>query len=469
MSDDVLETLASYVVSPPPFSQEAYQTARYCLADALGCAILALQYPACTKLLGPIIPHLTTAEGCQIPGTSCLLDPVCGAFNLGTMIRWLDFNDTWLAAEWGHPSDNIGGLLALGDYLSRKAAKEKQHPLTVKDLLTAMIKAYEIQGSLALLNSFNKVGFDHVIFVKIATATVAAAMLGGTREQILDAQSQAWIDVGPLRTYRHAPNVGSRKSWAAGDATSRGVWLALMTMRGEKGYQTPLGAPRWGLYDVLFKGQPFAFQRPLGCYVMENILFKIAFPAEFHAQTAVEAACQLHPQLKGRLSEIKSITIETHASAVRIIDKKGALHNPADRDHCLQYMVAIALLKGTLTADDYEDEAAQNPLIDQLRGKMCVIEKKEYSQDYHHPDKRSIANALTVHFNDGSAAPKIAVDYPLGHRRRRGEALPLLIEKLRSNLLTRHSAQLTNTIVALFEKESELDAMPIFKLTDLFK
>lgn len=458
MPDEVLETIARYVCAPPPFSDEAYRTARHCFADALGCAMLALQYPACTKLLGPVVPGITVAGGCRIPGTDYVLDPVSGAFNLGTMIRWLDFNDTWLAAEWGHPSDNIGGLLTLADYLSQE---ERRKPLTVKDLLTAIIKAYEIQGSLALLNSFNKVGFDHVIFVKIATAAVAAHMLGGTYEQVLDALSQAWVDVGPLRTYRHAPNVGSRKSWAAGDATSRGVWLALMTMRGEKGYSTPLSAPKWGLYDVLFKGQPFAFQRPLGCYVVENILFKISFPAEFHAQTAVEAAFRLHPKVKGRWSEIKAIGINTHESAVRIIDKKGPLRNPADRDHCLQYMTAVGLLKGTLTADDYEDEAAKEPLIDLLRDKMRVQEMPGYSRDYHDPEKRSIANAVTVYFNNGEATEEVAVEYPLGHRRRRAEGIPLLFDKLRANLLTRYPAAKADQLLALFQDGEKLESMSV--------
>ena len=469
MADEVLETIAQYVTSPPPFSEEAYQTARYCLADALGCAVLALQYPACTKLLGPTVPGITFPNGCPIPATHYVLDPVSGAFNLGTMIRWLDFNDTWLAAEWGHPSDNIGGLLPLGDFISRQNLSNGKSPLTVKDLLTATIKAYEIQGGLALLNSFNKIGLDHVILVKIATAAVATHMLGGSYGQVLDTLSQAFIDAGPLRTYRHTPNVGSRKSWAAGDATSRGVWLALMTMRGEKGYSTPLTSPKWGFYDVLFKGKPFFFQRPLGCYVMENILFKISFPAEFHAQTAVEAAFHLHPHVRERLGDIHTIHIKTHESAVRIIDKKGPLRNPADRDHCLQYMTAVGLLKGSLSADDYEDEAAQNPLIDQLREKMQVHEEIAYSEDYHHPDKRSIANAIKVQFNDGTMTQEVAVEYPLGHRRRREEGIPLLIEKLRTNLRTHYTQNTTDELVMLFKNEERLKAMALSELVDSFQ
>jgi 2-methylcitrate dehydratase len=461
MTDELVQTIANYAAAPPSFSEEAYQTAALCLADALGCAILALQYPACRKLLGPIVPEIAVAHGCRIPGTNDTLDPINGAFNLGTMIRWLDFNDTWLAAEWGHPSDNIGGLLTLADYLSQLRISQDKQPLLMNEVLTRIIQAYEIQGGLAILNSFNKVGFDHVVYVKLATAAIAAKMLGGSSSEIADAVSQSWIDAGPLRTYRHAPNVGSRKSWAAGDATSRGVWLALMTMRGEKGYATPLSAPKWGLYDVLFEGAPFSLQRPLGDYVMKNILFKIAFPAEFHAQTAVEAAIHLFPKVKDKLAEIEKIIIHTHDSAIRIIDKKGPLNNPADRDHCLQYMVAVALLKGSLTADDYEDAFAQQPMIDVLRSKTEVNEHSSYSRDYHDPDKRSIANAVKIIFKDGTATEEIAVEYPLGHRRRRQEGIPLLFDKLRANLQTHYQPEVVNKQIALFEDISLLKTMPV--------
>lgn len=469
MVDDVLETIANYVVAPPPFSDEAYRTAKHCLADALGCAVLSLQHPACTKLLGSTVPGTTVAGGCRIPGTDFILDPVCGAFNLGTMIRWLDFNDTWLAAEWGHPSDNIGGILCIADYISQQNIGNNTPPLTIQNLLSAIIKAYEIQGGLALLNSFNRIGWDHVFLVKIATAAVGTHLLGGTKEQIIAALSQAFIDTGPLRTYRHAPNTGSRKSWAAGDATSRGIWLALMTMRGEQGYSTPLTTPKWGLYDALLKGQPLAFQRALGCYVMENILFKVAFPAEFHAQTAVEASFQLYPLIKNRWNDIQTITLYTHESAIRIIDKKEALRNPADRDHCLQYMTAIGLLKGSLSADDYEDEAAKNPMIDELRNKMQVLERKQYSEDYLNPEKRSIANALSIQFKDGTKTEEVAVEYPLGHRRRREEGIPLLFDKLRTNLDSRYSLEQTERLVALFkEDDNTLQLMSVPQFVEMF-
>lgn len=455
IDDQVLTTIADYVVNTPINSDEAYATARAALADAIGCGILALDCKECTKLLGPIVPNTIVPQGTRIPGTSYILDPILAAFNIGTMIRWLDYNDTWLAAEWGHPSDNLGGILALSDYLSQKQS------ISMKTVLTAQIKAYEIQGNLALLNSFNKIGFDHVILVKVATTAVATHLLGGTRNQIVDALSNAWIDTGPLRTYRHAPNTGSRKSWAAGDATKRGVELAWLTMKGEMGYPSALTAPKWGFYDVLRQGNPFEFQRPLGTYVMENILFKISFPAEFHAQTAVEAAIQLHPLIKNRFNEITSIDIDTHNSAIRIIDKKGPLSNPADRDHCLQYMVAIALLKGNLTADDYEQNVADNPQIDALRNKIRVKEHLPFSEDYHHPDKRSIANSLTIHFKDGSTLGPVTIEYPLGHRRRRKEGLPLLFQKFENNLKSRFSPNKVKILLDLFQNPKKFDAMPV--------
>lgn len=429
--DREIQLLADYVCDYKIESQEAYDNAKASFLDAIGCAILALRFKECTKLLGPIIHGTTVPEGSRVPGTRFILDPIRAAFNIGTMIRWLDYNDTWLGAEWGHPSDSLGGILAVADWKN----------LTFEDLYTAQIKAYEIQGILALENSFNQIGFDHVVLVKVATAAVVTKLLGGTKEQVCAAISQGWIDIGPLRTYRHAPNTGSRKSWAAGDATSRGVQLAWMTLQGEKGYHTALTAPKWGLYDVLFQGKPFSFQRPLGSYVIENILYKISFPAEFHAQTAVEAAIKLYPHVKDKWEHIEKIKIETHDSAIRIIDKKGPLRNPADRDHCIQYMTAIGLLHGTLTAEHYEEEASKNPLIDRLREKMEVVENKKYSEEYHHPDKRSIANCVTIYMKNGRQLGPIEIEYPIGHRKRRTEAMPLLIEKFKKNIGSHTSFQ----------------------------
>lgn len=466
--DDAISLISDYVHDATITSTEAFQTARMCLADTLGCGILALRFPACTKLLGPVIPGTIVPNGSRVPGTTFTLDPIRAAFNIGTMIRWLDFNDTWLAAEWGHPSDNLGGLLAITDHLSRKNIADGKPPLSVKALLTALIKAHEIQGGLALLNSFNRIGLDHVILVKVATTAVVTGLLGGSKQQIADAVSNAWIDLGPLRTYRHAPNTGSRKSWAAGDATSRGVFLAMLTMQGEMGYPQALSAKQWGLYDVLFKGKPFTFQRPLQSYVMENVLFKVAFPAEFHAQTAVECAFQLHPQTVRKIENIESITIETHESAIRIIDKKGPLKNPADRDHCLQYMTAVALLKGTLNAEDYEDAIAKDPRLDSLRDKMRVIENPSFSRDYLDPDKRSIANALTIHFKDGTSTHRVIVEYPIGHRRRRQESLPLLFEKLTNNLSTLYPKQKVAALVSLFNDHQALCQLPVNELVDQF-
>lgn len=466
--DPLLKTIADYVTDYSISVEDAYQTARLCLADSLGCAILALKYKACTKLLGPVVPETIVPNGSRVPGTSYVLDPIRAAFNIGTMIRWLDYNDAWLAAEWGHPSDNLGGLLAVLDYLSRKKIANGEQPFLVKDLLTAMIKTHEIQGGLAILNSFNSIGFDHVILVKVATAAVVTDLLGGTNQQVMDTVSNAWIDTGSLRTYRHAPNTGSRKSWAAGDATSRGVFLAMLTMQGEMGYPQAMTAKKWGFYDALFKGQPFAFQRPLTSYVMENVLFKVAFPAEFHAQTAVECALQLHLLIKDRINDIASILIETQESAKRIIDKTGPLTNPADRDHCIQYMVAVALLKGELTAEDYEDAAYNDPKLQMLREKMTVEENKSFSKDYLDPDKRSIGNALTIHFNDGTSTPRIVVEYPIGHRRRRQEAVPLLFEKLKNNLSTHFSREKTEALAAIFNDHQKLIQMPVNVFMDQF-
>ncbi|HEV8052909.1 MAG TPA: bifunctional 2-methylcitrate dehydratase/aconitate hydratase [Parachlamydiaceae bacterium] len=466
--DPALKLIADYVTHFEISSTEAFHTAQAVLLDSLGCAILALKFKACTKLLGPVVEGTIVPNGSRVPGTSYVLDPIRAAFNIGTMIRWLDYNDTWLAAEWGHPSDNLGGLLAVTDYLSRQKIAKGESPLTVRDLLAAMIKTHEVQGGLALLNSFNKIGFDHVILVKVATTAIVTKLLGGTHREVADAVSNAWIDTGPLRTYRHAPNTGSRKSWAAGDATSRGVFLAMMTLQGEMGYSKALTAKKWGFYDVLLDGKPLEFQRPLTSYVMENVLFKVSYPAEFHAQTAVECAIKLHPLVRERLDEISSITIETQESAVRIIDKQGPLTNPADRDHCIQYMVAVGLLKGNLEAEDYEDEVYDDQRLQTLREKMSVVENKGFSVDYHDPDKRSIGNAVTVHFKDGTSSPRVMVEYPIGHRRRREEALPLVMDKFESNLLTHFSKDRVKELKALFSDHEALIKMPVNELVDLF-
>ena len=434
--DELIIQIADYVMDYEIQSDEAYETAKSCLIDTLGCGLLALSFPACTKLLGPVIVGTEVPYGVRVPGTSNLLDPVKGAFDIGCIIRWLDFNDTWLAAEWGHPSDNLGAILACADYVSQKNIEAGKEPLKVLDILEMMIKAHEIQGILALENSFNRVGLDHVVLVKVASTAVATKILGGNKEDVINALTHAWLDGQSLRTYRHAPNAGSRKSWAAGDATSRAVRLAMITLSGEMGYPSVLTAKTWGFEDVLFKGESLRIPQSFGSYVMENVLFKISFPAEFHAQTAVEAAVSIHPEIIDRLDEIDKIEITTHESAIRIISKVGELNNPADRDHCLQYMVAIGLLKGDLVAEDYEDEVAQDPRIDELRSKMVVTENKKYSEDYLDPEKRSIANKLRVLFKDGSSTQEIEVEYPIGHRRRRNEGIPVLEKKFLSNLKT---------------------------------
>jgi len=465
--DRELVDIADYVDGKEIESKEAYDTARNCLMDTLGCGFLALRFPECTKHLGPIVPGTTVMNGARVPGTQLELDPVKAAWDIGAIIRWLDFNDTWLAAEWGHPSDNLGGILAVADYLSRTNVDRGKAPLTVRDVLTAMIKAHEIQGCIALENSFNRVGLCHVLLVRVATTAVVTRMLGGTRDQIIDALSQAWVDGSSLRTYRHAPNAGSRKSWAAGDATSRGVRLAMITMKGEMGYPSVLTAKTWGFYDVSFGGKKFEFQRPYDSYVMENVLFKISFPAEFHAQTAVEAAVTLHPAVKDRLDEIDKVVITTHESAIRIISKSGVLNNPADRDHCIQYMTAIGLIKGNLVAEDYEDDVAADPRIDALREKMEIVEDERYSREYHEPDKRSIANAVQVFFRDGSKTDKVAVEYPIGHRRRREEGIPVLERKFRNALLTRFPAKRANAIFELCKDQARLEATPVNEFMDL--
>jgi 2-methylcitrate dehydratase len=468
--DKVLVDIADYVLKYKVSSAEAYQTARYCLMDTLGCGFEALEYPACTKMLGPVVPGTVVPNGAKVPGTPYQMDPVKAAFDIGAMIRWLDFNDTWLAAEWGHPSDNLGGILATADWLSRNAVAAGRKPLTVKDVLAAMIKAHEIQGCIALENSFNKVGLDHVVLVKVASTAVVAQMLGLTRDEIINAVSLAWVDGQSLRTYRHAPNAGSRKSWAAGDATSRAVRLALIARTGEMGYPSVLTAKTWGFYDVLFKGNAFRFQRPYGSYVMENVLFKISFPAEFHSQTAVEAAMTLHKELAklGKTAaDIKRITIRTHEACIRIIDKKGPLNNPADRDHCIQYMVAVPLLFGRLTAADYEDGIAADPRIDALREKIVCVEDPKFTKDYHDPDKRSIANALTVELADGRKLKEVVVEYPIGHKRRRKEGMPVLVEKFRTNLARRFPEKQRKAILELCLDAKRLDATPVNEFVDL--
>jgi 2-methylcitrate dehydratase len=465
--DRVLVDIADYVTQYRVTSKEAYATAQYCLLDTLGCGFEALAYPACTKLLGPIVAGTIVPHGAKVPGTSFQLDPVQAAFNIGAMIRWLDFNDTWLAAEWGHPSDNLGGILAVADWLSRNNVAAGRAPLTVRAVLTAMIKAHEIQGVIALENGFNRVGLDHVVLVKVATTAVVAQMLGLTRDEVINAVSLAWLDGQSLRTYRHSPNTGSRKSWAAGDATSRGVRLALIARTGEMGYPSVLTARTWGFYDALFKGRPFEFRRPYASYVMENVLFKISYPAEFHAQTAVEGAMQLHPLVRDRLADIERITIRTHESAIRIIDKKGALHNPADRDHCLQYMIAVPLIHGRLTAQDYEDGVACDPRIDALRAKMVCVEDSEFSRDYLDSEKRSIANAIAVRFRDGSGPREVVVEYPIGHRRRRKEGIPLLVEKFATNLARRFPEKQRAAILEVALDAKKLSALPVHEFVDM--
>lgn len=472
--DKVIADIADYALSYEVTSDLAYSTAQHCLIDTLGCGLEALEYPACTKLLGPIVPGTVVPHGARVPGTSYRLDPVQAAFNIGAMIRWLDFNDTWLAAEWGHPSDNLGGILATADWLSRTGLADGRPPLTMRDVLTAMIKAHEIQGCIALDNSFNKVGLDHVVLVKVASAAVVSQLLGLSREQTINTISLAWVDGQSLRTYRHAPNTGSRKSWAAGDATSRAVRLALMAKAGEMGYPSALTAKTWGFYDVSFKGRAFEFQRSYGSYVMENVLFKVSYPAEFHAQTAVEAAMKLHRQLAERglnASAMRAITVRTHEACLRIIDKKGPLANPADRDHCVQYMIAVPLIFGRLTAADYEDQVARDPLwgprIDAVRERIACVEEPAFTADYHDPEKRSIANSLRMELTDGTVLEE-TVEYPIGHRRRRAEGLPLLVEKFKTNLRRRYDGERQEAILAASLDLDRLERMPVNEYVDLY-
>ncbi len=465
--DAVIARIAEYAVGYDSPSDEAMATAHLSLLDAIGCGLLALRFPECTKLLGPIVPGTVTPYGARVPGCSFTLDPVTAAFDIGAMNRWLDYNDTWLAAEWGHPSDSLGGILALSDYRSQVAVAEGGAPLLMRDALAAMVQAHEIQGVLALENSFNRAGMDHTVLVRVATAAVATRLLGGSLSDALSAVSNAWVDGGTLRVYRHAPNAGARKSWAAGDATSRGVRLALMALAGEQGYATALTTPGWGFEDALFRSQRITLPRALGSYVMENVLFKARYPAEFHAQTAVECGVELHPLVAGRLDEIERIEITTQESAIRIISKSGPLRNPADRDHCLQYMLAVALLKGDLTADDYSDASASDQRIDALRERMRVTEDAEYTREYLDPDARSIANAAQVFFTDGSTTPRVESRFPIGHRRRRDEARPYLRAKFAANVATRLPARRSERLLALWDDPQALADLPVHRFMDL--
>ena len=465
--DSIISEIAEYVDSYEIDSDLALETARNCLIDTIGCGLLALQFPACTKMLGPVVEGTSVPYAVRVPGTNFKLDPIKAAFDIGCSIRWLDYNDTWLAAEWGHPSDNLGAILSVADFVSQQNIKKGKDPLIVKDILHCMIMAHEIQGVLALKNSFNKVGLDHVVLVKVASTAIATKLLGGNLNQIKDAISHAWVDGQSLRTYRHAPNAGSRKSWAAGDATSRAVRLAMIVLQGEMGYPGVLSAPTWGFEDVAFESKNLTLHQPLGTYVMENVLFKISFPAEFHAQTAVEAAVTLHPLVKDRLEDIKSIEVTTHDSAIRIISKIGELNNPADRDHCLQYMIAIGLLKGNLVAEDYEDDVAADPRVDELRSKMNIKEDNRYSTEYHEADKRSIANRIQIHFNDGTSSEEIEVEYPIGHKRRREEGIPILEKKFKSNLELTYGSEKASSIFDICTNQKDLEKMSVIDFQEM--
>ena len=466
--DSVISEIANYVTNFEIESDLALDTARNCLIDTIGCGLLALKFPACTKMLGPVVEGTSVPFGVRVPGTNFKLDPIKGAFDIGCVIRWLDYNDTWLAAEWGHPSDNLGAILSITDFISQQKISKGEDPLTMRTVLEAMIMTHEIQGVLALKNSFNKVGLDHVVLVKVASTALVTKLMGGTKDQIMDAVSQAWVDGQSLRTYRHAPNAGSRKSWAAGDATSRAIRLAMITLSGEMGYPGALSAPVWGFEDVLFDGKQISLPQKFGTYVMENVLFKISFPAEFHAQTAVEAAVALHPEIIERLDDVKTVNITTHDSAIRIISKEGELNNPADRDHCLQYMVAIGLLKGNLIAEDYEDDIASDPRIDTLRKKMVINEDKRYSDEYHEADKRSIANKIQIHFNDGSSTEEIEVEYPIGHKRRREEGIPVLEQKFKNNLEITYDSDKCEEIYQLCINQEKLESTSVTDFQELF-
>ena len=465
--DKVIADIADYVGRYKIRSTLALETAHYCLIDSLGCGFEALAYPACTKLLGPLVPGVSVAHGARVPGTPFVLDPVHAAFNLGALIRWVDYNDAFYGATVIHPSDTLSGILATADWLSRTRVAQGKQPLVMRDVLEASVKAYEIMGCLALENGYTRAGLDHTILVKVAVTAVVAKMLGGTREEIMNAVSNAWLDGHPLAAFRRKPNTGSRKSWAAGDAASRGVRLALMALKGEMGYPSALTAKTWGFYDVLFKGLPFRFQRPYASYVMENVLFKIAYPTAFHGQTGVEAAINLHPLVKDRLDDIKRIDVKCHNSTMVILDKAGPLANPADRDHCMQYMMAVGLIFGKLTTEDYEDHVAADPRIDALRAKMQLTELPVFEREYHDPAKRSNANSIRVYFKDGSRTPLSQVDYPLGHRKRRREGIPLLIEKFDRNIARVYAEKQRRLIREVCLDPKRLAAMPVNEFVDL--
>lgn len=460
--DMVISDIAQYVNDAHSFSKLANETAHYCLLDSIGCGLMALKYPEAVKMLGPVVSGTTVPHGTRVFGTPHILDPIKGASDIGCIIRWLDFNDTWLAAEWGHPSDNLGAILSLSDHQSRVARYKGSSPVLIKDVLSAMIMAHEIQGGLALKNSFNRVGLDHVLLVRIASAAVSAGMLGADLEQLQAVVSHAFVDGCSLRTYRHAPNTMSRKSWAAGDASARGLYLAHMIMRGEGCINSALSAKTWGYQDVLFDSKPIQLSQELNSYVMENILFKISFPAEFHAQTAVEAAITLHPEVMSKLNEVDVIRIDTHESAIRIISKSGELNNPADRDHCLQYMAACGLLFGDLKAQFYESSFADShPSIDEIRTKMQISENRQYTKDYLDPDKRSIANAIQIFFKDGSKTEKIEVEYPIGHKRRRKEGIPALLKKFENAVANHYGSKKSQQILRVCENPKDFSNMSV--------
>lgn len=465
--DKVLVEIAQYVDRYAVKSKLAWETARLTLIDTLGCGFEALSYPACTKLLGPIVPGTIVPNGARVPGTPYVLDPERAALNTGALFRWLDFNDAFYGATVIHPSDTYGGIVPIADWVSRTRVARRKEPLLMRDVLEAGIKAYEVMGGLAIENGFTDVGLDHTILVKIGVTPVVTRLLGGTREEIVNALSNAWLDGHALAAFRRKPNTGSRKSWAAGDAASRGVRLALMAVKGEMGYPAALSAKRWGFYEALFKGKPFTFQRPLGSYVMENTLFKIPYPTAFHGQSGVEAAIKLHPLVKDRLDEIEHIDVKCHNSSMTILDKTGPLYNPADRDHCMQYMMAVGMIYGTMTAEHYEDHIAADPRIDKLRAKMKLSESAQFERDYHDPAKRSNANSIHVYFKDGTKAPLSVVEYPLGHRRRRKEGIPAVMEKFEKNVARVFAAKQRGRIMAVCLDQQKLEATPVNEFMDL--
>lgn len=466
--DKVLVQIADYVDRYPVKSALALETARLALIDTLGCGLEALSYPGCTNLLGPLVPGTLVPNGARVPGTPHVLDPERATFNLGVMNRWLDWNDAFYGATVLHPSDSFAGLLAVADWLSRTRVAEGRKPLVMRVVLEAAVKTYEIMGGLALENGFTAVGLDHTLLIKVATAPVVTKLLGGNHEEIVNALSQAWVDGHPLAIFRRKPNTGPRKSWAAGDAASRGVRLALMAVKGEIGCPSALTAKTWGFYPVLFDGKPFRFQRPFGTYVIENTLFKIPYPTAFHGQTGVEAAIKLHPLVKDRLDDIKRVEVRCHNSTMVILDKSGPLHNFADRDHCMQYMMAIGMVFGTMTAEHYYDLIAADPRIDKLRAKMHLAESKQYEREYHDPAMRTNANSIQVHFKDGSKTPLSEVLYPLGHRKRRKEGMPVLAAKFETAVGRVFASKRRDAIVSACLEQKRLEEMPVNEFMDLF-